>query len=109
MFEKYGVENCKIVLIESFSCNSKQELEAREAFCIRNNKCVNKQVPTRTKKQYYQDNIDKFKEYKKQYRQDNVDKIKEKYTCECGSICGFVRRSSHEKTQKHINYINSLL
>ena len=29
MFEKYGVENCKIILIESFACNSKDEKKSR--------------------------------------------------------------------------------
>jgi hypothetical protein len=29
MFEKYGVENCKIILIESFACNSKDEKTSR--------------------------------------------------------------------------------
>lgn len=27
LFEKYGVENCKILLIENFPCNSKEELD----------------------------------------------------------------------------------
>ena len=27
LFDKYGIENCKILLIENFSCNSKDELD----------------------------------------------------------------------------------
>ena len=50
LLEKYGIDNCKIVLVESFPCHTKYELEAREAYFIREKLCVNKVVPTRTKK-----------------------------------------------------------
>ena len=32
LFDEYGVDNCNILLIEKFSCSSKDELVAREAF-----------------------------------------------------------------------------
>lgn len=67
LFNKYGIENCTIELVEEFPCNSVEELTAREAFYIRNNKCVNKCIPCRTQKEYYQDN----KEVYKKYYQDN--------------------------------------
>ena len=38
IFEKYGVENVKIILIKNYSCLNKQELEAEEAKYIRENK-----------------------------------------------------------------------
>jgi hypothetical protein len=59
LFDKYGFENCEIILIESVNCNSKDELSMREAFHIRNSQCVNKCIPLRTKKEYYTDNRDK--------------------------------------------------
>jgi hypothetical protein len=99
LFDKYGIENCKIVLITKFPCNCKEELEAEEAKHIKNNNCVNKCIPGRTKEQiaeyqkqykqdhkeyyteyskkYYQDNAEYKKQYSKQYRQDNKDKITE--------------------------------
>lgn len=79
LFEKYGRENCKITLVESYPCETKYELESRESFYIRENKCVNKFIPTRSNKQYLQDNADKIKEYKKEHYQDNADKIKEQH------------------------------
>jgi hypothetical protein len=77
LFEKYGIENCKIILLELVNAKSKDELISREAFFIRSLKCVNKNIPDRTKKEYREDNKDKLKE--KEYRENNKDKIKENY------------------------------
>ena len=37
LFEKYGVENCKIYLVELYPCETKEELLAREGYYIKNN------------------------------------------------------------------------
>lgn len=42
LFEKYGVENCKIILIENFPCNSKDELEKKEGEYVKTLNCINK-------------------------------------------------------------------
>ena len=44
LFDKYGIDNIKIVLIKSFSCNNKEELEAEEAKYIRENNCIIKMI-----------------------------------------------------------------
>jgi len=63
MFGKYGLDNCKIELIEICVCNSKQELEGREAFFVEEyDSCVNSNKPRRTKAQYYVDNKEKINE-----------------------------------------------
>ena len=62
----------RIDLVESFSCNDREQLNAREGFYIRTNECVNKYVAGRTPQEWYQDN----KEHKKQYWQANVEKFK---------------------------------
>jgi hypothetical protein len=88
LFEEYGIENCSIVLVEAYPCNTKDELTAREAHYIRNFECVNKNIPDRTIKEwrkdnkykikeYYEDNKYKLLEYNKQYREANKDKIAE--------------------------------
>ncbi len=76
LFEKYG--DLKIVLIKLFPCNSKKELEAEEAKYIRENKCINKFIPLRTKKEYYEDNKDKIAEKKKEKYKKNKEQILEK-------------------------------
>jgi hypothetical protein len=68
----------RIELVESFACNNRNELTAREGFYIRNNECVNKYVAGRTKKEYYQDNRDKKIEHANKYYHDNRDKRIEK-------------------------------
>ena len=74
--DKYGVENCKIELVETYKCETKDELAQREGYWIRlEETCLNKQVAGRSKKQYYQDTVDVWREYNKQYRETNQDKI----------------------------------
>jgi hypothetical protein len=77
-FEIIEKGNYEIVLVENYPCNSKEELHRRERFYIENNECVNKQVPCRTKKEFYEDNREKILEYQKEYREENREKISEK-------------------------------
>ena len=42
IFDKFGVSNCQIVLIETVNTESKDELLAREKHYIKSVKCVNK-------------------------------------------------------------------
>ena len=82
----------KIDIIEHFPCNSKFELEEREAYYIRSNwdNCVNEKIPCRTQKEYYLDtresrllyckeynnnnnNRERIALYKKKYAQDNKE------------------------------------
>jgi len=63
LFDKYGVDNCKIELIESYPCESLEELRRREGHWIKLEECINKRVAGRTDLEYYYDNIEKFKEY----------------------------------------------
>ena len=109
MFDEYGVENCHIVLIESYPCNSKDEKNAKEAHWIRTTECVNKHIPGRTPRQYYDDNIDDLKAKGRKYSKDYFEKHKDEKlksdVCECGSTftqCNFTR---HIKTGKHKKYI----
>ena len=88
LFEKYGIDNCKIELIESYPCEDINQLTAREGYYIRNTKgCVNKYIMGRTTEEYYEDNKEKIKEYRDQYKEkiiiynkeyyeDNKDKLK---------------------------------
>ena len=105
MFEKHGIENCFIVLLELVNCSSKDELLARKAFYIKSMVCVNKNIPLRTDKQYYVDNKEKINDYHKKNYNDNKDKYKIKLNCECGSTYDYSHKSRHEKTIKHLTYL----
>ena len=113
IFDKVGMENCKIELLELFPCSSNDELSAREGYYIRNMVCVNKNIAGRTKKEYREDNKDTISEMEKQYYKDNIDTILERHkqyskvkvSCGCGvQICqGTTNR--HERTIKHQNFM----
>jgi hypothetical protein len=75
IFDEYGMDNCKIELVENFPCLSKDELEAREGFYIKNNECVNRIIVGRTRRQYYDDNKDKKSDYNKEYYNNNKEHI----------------------------------
>jgi len=68
--------NYKIELLEYYPCNNRQELELREGEYIRNNKCINKQIPGRTQKEYREFNKEKIKEWRKEYLELNKENIK---------------------------------
>jgi hypothetical protein len=49
----------EIFLVESFPCNSVEELRARERYYIENFPCINKNRPGRTAKEWHIDNRDR--------------------------------------------------
>jgi hypothetical protein len=78
LFNKYGVDNCKIILLENVHANTKDELISRESFYIRKLKCINKVIPDRSLQEYYQTNKDKISNYNKEYKQTNKDILSNK-------------------------------
>ena len=121
LFDEFGVENCKIELIENYPCNSKEELEAQEGKHQRDNKCINKVIAGRTVKEYKKDEYDYISFQQKVYRELHPEKrhaegkrryekikekLSEKHLCECGKHYTFGHKKRHEKSQKHQNYIN---
>jgi ribosome-interacting GTPase 1 len=100
LFDKYGIDNCKIYLLESVNANTKDELLSREGHYIRTLKCVNRCVAGRTRKEsnehYYNDNKNKILQNKKQICHCNV--------CNCNYTKS--NKLHHEKTRKHQNNLN---
>ena len=84
-----GWDNWSMILVESYNTTTKRELELRERYWIETlGATLNKQVPTRTDQEYYNDNKERIKEYreehkdqikeaKKEFYNENKDKIKE--------------------------------
>ena len=81
IFQKYGIENVKFIFIKYYPCNNKNELEAQEATYIRNNKCVNRVIPDRSKNEYMngyrETNRDTIHEKMKEYNEHNKETIRE--------------------------------
>ena len=134
LFDEYGIENCKIEIIENYPCNSKAELHAREGQYQRENERINKNIAGRNMKQYNEDNKDKRREYNKQryethkehilhkckqWKMNNPDKRKEQskrdrekrkenVQCECGCMLQKNTITRHKQSSKHQNYINQM-
>jgi hypothetical protein len=120
IFEKYGVKNCEIVLLESVEANNLDELLAREKHYIKTLKCVNRCCPLITveekkeqDRQYHWEHREEILIKKKNYREKNADVIKEKvherYECPCGASVTVYHKSRHNKTKKHIEYCNKVI
>jgi hypothetical protein len=105
MFES---EEYDIILLEKFPCSSKEELKARERYYIETLKSVNRNIPMRTNKEYYQDNKEKKAEYDKQYINDHRELIYKKHICDCGGKFTSKHRLGHLRTKRHLDHLESL-
>jgi len=98
IFDKYGADNCSIILLEKCNVTSKDELRAREQHYIDNLECINrncafldterkakyhkeyndrnKESLAERKKVLYQLNKDQMKARNKKYAEENKEKIK---------------------------------
>lgn len=102
-FELLEKHDCKIILLENYPCNTKDELRAREQHWIDNTyNCVNKYNAhgqntlqyAEKRKQYNENNKDHLIEMHKKYLEDNKEYFKEK------------RKDYIEKNKEHIqNYM----
>ena len=79
-FQKYGIEQFHIELIEDYPCEREEQLLARENFFIRQEECVNKIMAFTTHeekkancKQYYQEHKEELTIKSKQYRQEHKE------------------------------------
>lgn len=132
LFNKYGIDNCKCILIKEYKVNDRRHLEVYETLWIKKLKSINKNEPCgglliREKmkqyskihnfnhkeehKQYYQDNKEEINNKVKLYYEANKEIInakKNKYgsqriICECGTEIRRDAKHKHIKTKKHLN------
>jgi flagellar biosynthesis GTPase FlhF len=69
-FECFDDPECRIELLETYPCDSKDELEKCERKWIEALDCVNKVIPSRTRKEYRDENKEQIKEYREQHKDD---------------------------------------
>lgn len=123
-FNEIGWDNIKIILIEEYACKNKMELERRERYWIEELKpTLNKCIPTRTpkewreqnkelilekKKAYYEQNKEYFAKKSKDYNEQNKDKIteytKEYYEQNKDQIKKKVKEYRKQNKQKYVEY-----
>ncbi len=112
-FEILEALDARIELVESFPCESRDQLNAREGYWIRNTpECVNIKVAGRSNAEssanWYAANRQRVCAYSAEYRASHRESIRarasEKVMCVvCG--CQIIRSniSTHNKTQKHLS------
>ena len=142
-FDIIKYDDCYVELLLNYPCNDKNELNRKEGELIRkyNNDVVNKRIEGRTKKEYFEDHKEHFKQYhgkyyqdnkttirdnRNKYRDENKEKVRDavkashlkykekykaagrkKYTCECGKTFVISCKARHERSAKHIKFINN--
>ena len=110
-FEIIKNNDFNIILVENVLCCDKEQLQARERYYIENFECINKYIPGRTSKQYHEDNKERLKELSKQKYEKNkleLNEIKKiKCVCRCDSTYRIADKARHERTKKHMDFINS--
>ena len=105
-------EGAYIELLLDYPCNDKYELYKKEGELIRETEnTVNRCVAGRTYAEYYADNVETIKQRSRDYYKDNVERIKaernQKNICPCGGRYTKRNRARHNKTKRHINYIEN--
>jgi hypothetical protein len=109
-FEILDYGDASIILVANAACNTKEELHAVEAVYIRNNDCVNKNMPYRSPEEKKEqrkiyNNKEEIKEKKKLFYQ--TDKAKE-----TANTYAKIYRSNHKNEKKEyakLYYQNNLI
>lgn len=116
------------MILEKYPCDDVLQATKREKFWSDElHSTLNKNVPSRTVKEwaidnkaslskyqkiYYKDNKESLAKYQKIYNKNNEEKInnrrQQKFQCNCGGSYKYTSKTNHCKTRKHINHINSL-
>ena len=97
LFEAFGVENCKIELLEQT-----ESLKEKERFYVESMVCVNKNVPNRTHKEYMEAHKEYFDKYNREWREANKEKLNTITICECGGRYTHAHKARHFKSKKHL-------
>ena len=63
LFDKYGIENCNILLLENVNASNYDELVSRESFYVKTLTCVNINIPFKTEEEHKQVILKQAKEY----------------------------------------------
>lgn len=83
LFNTYGVDNCKIELVEEIPCKNIHQLRQREGFYIRTTECVNKRMEckktTPEEKEARAEQTQQRKEQRQQERKANLEQRKQKH------------------------------
>ena len=115
-YELLKYEDCYIELVKECPCENVEQLRQIEGQSIRETKCVNKNIPGRTEKewrednkehvrQYRKDNAEHHREIMKEWRKNNQDKVKayKKTKATCGICNKTMRRDNIARHKRRIH------
>ena len=112
IFNEFGIDNCKIELLETCPCDTVEELRKREGHYKQSLDCVNKQTPGRTQAEYREQNREQINQQKRDHYWNNKDDIneskKQTYTCACGSVVRIAGKAEHERMKTHLRFIGKI-
>jgi hypothetical protein len=109
MFEKYGVENCKISLLQRYPCKSREELNKKEGEYIKQfPNCVNKNIAGRKREDWVLENQDKLKQIRKEWLIKNPEYPKTYYQQHKEKIDLQIRQASQKlRVRSIVQKLNS--
>ena len=107
--ENGGWDNWEMLEITKHPCESRLELETEERrYMDLLKSTLNIHIPTRTRKEWRQDNREQICINKKEYSYNNKEKLLQKFNCECGGKYTKTNKSCHSKTKKHKSYLATI-
>ena len=107
-FDILKENNYEIELLDLNLYDTRNELLEHERYYIESlENVVNRYIPSRTKKQYYKDNIEQYKEKYQSIK--NTDHFKQRIQCRCGRHYTENGKGKHLKSQYHKNYMLSII
>ena len=105
-----GWNNWSMIEIEKYVCSDGNEARARERFWYEQlNSTLNSDIPGRTVDEHREYNMNKCTEYNLKNRLLLNEKARLKTDCPCGGKYTNASKMIHYNTNKHIDYINSLV
>ena len=131
--EAGGWDKCEMVPVEEYECENgiqarmREEVLRKEYNALMNtNKAshnkqeynaeywvLNKEKLEIQKKEWYNANKERVSQKGKEWYEANkvevLEKLNKKYSCECGGCYTHCNKKTHDRTQKHLKYINSLI
>jgi hypothetical protein len=75
LFDKFGVDGCKIVLLELYPCSIREELQAQEGHWIQQLNCVNRCIAGQTEAEWRANNREHIAKKDADYYEQNKDSI----------------------------------
>jgi hypothetical protein len=108
LFEKFGIDNCQIILIENYPCNSNDELFSRERYWFDKLNVCNKYRPKLSEKEI--DNRTREIYQKAKQKDPNHCKtiysmVSHKVTCDCGKTMTKASLLRHQKSKIHMDLL----